>query len=72
MDVNNNTDRGNTLITYLFPDGNDVCTNIANELTMQKEIAALMHSFKERGFIKRFVVADDEIIDDKLREDGMN
>ncbi len=59
-------DRGNTLITYLFPDNNNVCANIANELTMQREIAALMHSFKERGFIKRFAVADDEIINDKI------
>lgn len=67
MDINNNTDRGNTLITYLFPDNNNVCTNITNELIMQREITALMHSFKERGFIKRFAVADDEVINDRIK-----
>lgn len=26
-----------------------------------------MHSFKERGFVKRFVVADDEVINDRIK-----
>ena len=63
------TSKGNLLITYLFEeneDGYDLFCNSASENTMKKELQELAEQWKKRGLIKRYVIADDELINKKL------
>lgn len=57
--------KGNLLITYLFVE-NDVLCNSMSESTMKKELQELAEQWKKRGLIKRYMIADDELINDKL------
>lgn len=66
--VNQTNTKSNVLVTYLFPNDMDEFEKIDNDLLIQKEIANLMMSLKERGIVSRFVVADNEVISDKLKE----
>ena len=63
--------KGNLLITYLFEvneDGYDLFCNSAIENTMKKELQELAEQWKKRGLIKRYVIADDELINEKLTQ----
>lgn len=60
-----NTGKGNMLISYLFNE-KDETKNATNECTMKHELQELVESWKERGFIKRYMIADDELINEKL------
>ena len=58
--------KGNLLITYLFED-NGIKDNLANENTMVYELQELTEQWKKRGLIKRYVIANDELISEKLK-----
>ena len=57
--------KGNLLITYLFED-NGIKASLENEKTMIYELQELAEQWKKRGLIKRYVIADDEFINEKL------
>ena len=64
--VNNNSKKGNILVTYRFPDDTETIADIDTELVIQKEIAKLMHKLVSNGVISHFVIADDDVISKKL------
>lgn len=64
--TDSNNKKGNVLITYRFSDNTDVITDIDNELLIHQEIAKLMHKFVSDGIISHFVIADDDVISEKL------
>lgn len=64
--TNDNSKKGNILVTYRFPDDTDVIADIDTELVIQKEISKLMHKLVSNGIISHFVIADDDIISEKL------
>lgn len=70
--VDNNNKKGNILVTYRFPDDKSIVTDIDNELIIQKEIAKLMHKFVSDGIISHFVIADDDVISEKLTKNPEN
>ena len=61
--------KGNLLISYLF-EGNEDCYDILcnsmSESTMKKELQELAENWKKRGLIKRYMIVDDELINEKL------
>lgn len=61
--------KGNLLISYLFEgkeDCYDILCNSMSENTMKKELQELAENWKKRGLIKRYMIADDELINEKL------
>ena len=64
--TDSNNKKGNILVTYHFPDDTETISDIDTELVIQKEIAKLMHKFVSNGIISHFVVADDDVISEKL------
>lgn len=64
--MTDNNKKGNILVTYLFPDNTDIFTDIDNEIIIQQEIAKVMHRLVSEGIISHFVVADDDVISEKL------
>ena len=66
--MTDNNKKGNILVTYLFPDNTDIFTDIDNEIIIQQEIAKVMHRLVSEGIISHFVVADDDVISEKLSE----
>lgn len=64
--TNSNNKKGNILVTYRFTDDTDIIKDIDNELMIQHEIAKLMHKFVSDGIISHFVIADDDVISEKL------
>lgn len=64
--TDSNNKKGNILVTYRFPDNTETIVDINAELVIQKEIAKLMHELVSDGIISHFVVADDDVISEKL------
>lgn len=64
--MTDNNKKGNILVTYFFPDNTDIFTDIDNEIIIQQEIAKVMHRLVSEGIISHFVVADDDVISEKL------
>ena len=64
--TDSNNKKGNILVTYRFPDDTETIADIDTELVIQKEIAKLMHKLVSDGIISHFVIADDDIISEKL------
>lgn len=64
--TDSNNKKGNVLVTYRFPNNTGVVTDIDNEIIIQHEIAKLMQRFVSDGIISHFVVADDDVISEKL------
>lgn len=64
--------KGNMLITYLFPENNNVIDNINHEHTMKHELARLALSWKEKGLISRFMVAPDDCISNGVKHNVDN
>ena len=68
--TDSNNKKGNILVSYRFPDDTGVTTDIDNELIIQREISKLMHKFVSDGIISHFVVADDDVISEKLTKNS--
>lgn len=60
-----NYGKGNLLLSYLF-NTDDVISNLDSEATMKKELQKLAEQWKRRGLIKRYMIGDDELINEKL------
>lgn len=62
--------KGNMLLTYLFAENAQLkdcyCINCDSEKVMKAELQELAEQWKKRGLIKKYVIADDELIHDKL------
>ena len=65
--INNN--KGNILLSYLFNSDNPI-ENIKIDYEIQKGISNLINTFKENGFIKRWLVAPDDVINENLSQIG--
>ena len=63
----NGNNKGNMLISYLFR-SDDVIKNIDIERKMKKELLDLVSEWKDKGYIGRFVIADDKCISDKIKK----
>ena len=70
--TDSNNKKGNILVSYRFPDDTGVTTDIDNELIIQQEISKLMHKFVSDGIISHFVIADDDVISEKLTKNPEN
>lgn len=58
--------KGNILVTYRLPEDTEITEDIDNEFTIQREIAKLMNKLVSDGLISHFVIADDDIISERL------
>ena len=60
--------KGNLLISYLFSgdDSQDAIINLDREKAMILDLQKLAEKWKEQGLIKRYMIADDELINEKL------
>ena len=62
--------KGNMLLTYLFAENAQLkdcyCINCDSEKVMKAELQELAEQWKKRGLIRKYVIADDELINDKL------
>lgn len=63
--------KGNILVSYLFNSDNPI-ENIKIDYEIQKSISKLINTFKENGFIKKWIVAPDGVINKKLEQIGEN
>ena len=66
--TDSNNKKGNILVSYRFPDDTGVTTDIDNE----QEISKLMYKFVSDGIISHFVIADDDVILEKLTKNPEN
>ena len=61
--------KGNLLITYLFSSdekSQNAIENLKKEEIMKRDLQKLVEKWKEQGLIKRYMIADDELINQKL------
>lgn len=61
-----NNKKANVLITFTFPDDSDFTDDVDTELLIQNEIAKIMHKFVKEGKISHFIIANDDVISEKL------
>lgn len=57
------SDKGNLLISFLFK-SEDVISNIDAEQKMMKDLQHLAEEWKSKGYIRRYVIVDDDEIDE--------
>ena len=56
------------LVTIAFDDDSNEFRNIDTELDVQKDITNLLVKYKNENKISHFVVADNDVISDKLKK----
>lgn len=61
-----NNKKANVLITFTFPDNSDFKDDVDTELLIQNEIAKIMHKFVKENKISHFIIANDDVISEKL------
>ena len=68
--MNDNFSKSNLLITFNYPNhANDIARiDIENEI--RAEIFAIMAKYKAQDKVRGFVIADDDIITDKLKNEN--
>lgn len=57
------------LVTIAFDDDSSDFRNIDTELNIQKNITNILQKYKRENKISHFVVADNDVISDKLKND---
>ncbi len=57
------------LVTLAFDDDSNDFRNIDTELNIQKDITNLLAKYKRENKISHFVVADNDVVSDKLKKD---
>ena len=62
-----NMDRANILVTFLFDDSIIELDKIAATNEIQQEIAKIMQKYCKKKYISRFIIADDDCINEKLK-----
>lgn len=60
-------ERGNLLISFLFADGETVISNINHQYDMMNDLQKIAEEWKDKGYIKRYMIADDDVISEKLK-----
>jgi hypothetical protein len=55
------------LITLAFDDKTSECRNIDTELAIQRDIARILQKYHNEKHISHFVIADDEVISEKIK-----
>ena len=60
-------EKRNILVTIAFDNDEDLAANVEAEYRIHAEIADLLFKHKEAGKISGFVIADDEVISEKLK-----
>ena len=63
----NGNNKGNMLISYLFKNVDEI-KNIDIEHKMRVDLIHLAEKWKEKGYIGRYVIADDECISDECKK----
>lgn len=63
----NGNNKGNMLLSYLFRT-TDVIKNTDIENKMRNDLIHLASEWKEKGYIGRFIIADDECIVKKVKK----
>lgn len=67
------SDKGNLLITYLRAENrdiSDILLNSKNETRMKHDLQMIAEKWKEQGFIRRYVIADNELISERVTGRG--
>lgn len=64
-----NMKKGNMLISYTFPNTTLSIKDIDNECQMKRELTELVQSWKLKGYIGHYAIADDECISDKVKNE---
>lgn len=52
--------KGTQIVTYIFPENTTTIADIEVERMMRLEMAQLMNSWKERGYLKRWLIASEQ------------
>lgn len=60
-------EKGNMLISYLFASDN-VIHNVDVDLQMQRDLQKLAEDWENKGYIKRYVIAPDDVISEKIKK----
>ena len=60
-------EKGNMLISYIFESDN-VIQNIDVDLEMQRDLQKLAEEWKKKGYIRRYVIAPDDVISENLKK----
>lgn len=69
MDMNR-TNRGNILITYLYDDDLNDIEKINLDIELQNKLNKVVGDYINSKKIRRVLIADDELISDKLKSDA--
>jgi|GEM_PF-4751442 len=65
-----NDEKGSILCTYLYTPSNSITENLDNERRMICDLQALAEQWKEKGYISRYSIIDDELISTKLLKEA--
>ncbi len=57
-----------SLVTLAFDDDSSDATNIGTELSIQHDITQLLQGYHRDKLISHYVVADNEVISEKLKK----
>lgn len=62
-----NEKRTNFLVTVVFPENTGFAKDVDTELNIQKAIAQTLETFVAAGTVKHFLIADNLVINSKLK-----
>ena len=60
-------EKGNMLISYIFKSDN-VIQNVDADLEMQRDLQKLAEEWKKKGYIRRYVIAPDDVISENIKQ----
>jgi 1-aminocyclopropane-1-carboxylate deaminase/D-cysteine desulfhydrase-like pyridoxal-dependent ACC family enzyme len=60
-------EKGNMLISYIF-ESDDVIQNVDADLEMQRDLQKLAEEWKKKGYIRRYVIAPDDVISENIKQ----
>lgn len=60
-------EKGNMLISYIFESDN-VIQNVDADLEMQRDLQKLAEEWKKKGYIRRYVIAPDDVISENIKQ----
>ena len=60
-------EKGNMLISYIFKSDN-VIQNVDADLEMQRDLQKLAEEWKKKGYIRRYVIAPDDVISENIKK----
>ena len=60
-------EKGNMLVSYIFESDN-VIQNVDADLEMQRDLQKLAEEWKKKGYIRRYVIAPDDVISENIKK----